>query len=66
MPQPKPREGARYSYADYLTWDDGKRWELIDGEAFCMSPAPMRQHQRKARCLACLNALIALWRPYGS
>ena len=46
MPQLKPSEDERYTYADYLTWDDDKRWELIDGEAFCMSPAPMRQHQQ--------------------
>ena len=24
----------------------GNCWELIDGAAFCMSPAPMRQHQQ--------------------
>jgi Uma2 family endonuclease len=46
MPQPKTSEDERYSYADYLTWNDGQRWELIYGEAFCMSPAPMRQHQK--------------------
>ena len=46
MPQSKPNENERYSYADYLTWDDGKRWELIDGQAFCMSPGPGRQHQK--------------------
>jgi hypothetical protein len=21
----------KYSYANYLTWDDGNRWEIIDG-----------------------------------
>ncbi len=46
MPQSEPREKERYSYADYLTWDDGKCWELIEGEAFCMSPGPGRQHQK--------------------
>ena len=45
MLQPKPNANERHSYADYLTWDDGKRWELIDGQSFCMSPSPMRQHQ---------------------
>lgn len=34
-----------WTYADYLTWDDGQRWELIDGVAYCMSPAPGRRHQ---------------------
>lgn len=40
-----PRE-ERYTYADYLTWDDGKRYELIDGEVYLMSPTPARVHQR--------------------
>jgi Uma2 family endonuclease len=35
----------RYCYADYLRWEDGQRWELIDGEPFCMSPAPGSDHQ---------------------
>jgi len=36
----------RYSYADYLTWSDEERWELIDGTAYDMSPAPGVEHQR--------------------
>ncbi len=36
----------RYTYGDYRTWDDDERWELIDGRAWCMSPAPMRRHQK--------------------
>ena len=33
-----------YSYADYLTWDDDKRYEIIDGEVFDMtSPSVMHQ-----------------------
>ena len=34
-----------YSYADYFSWDDQKRWELINGEVWDMSPAPSRHHQ---------------------
>jgi len=34
-----------YTYGDYKTWDDGLRWELINGEAFCMSPGPRTAHQ---------------------
>ena len=26
----------RYTYGDYKSWDDDLRWELIDGEAYCM------------------------------
>ncbi len=35
----------RYSYADYLTWIDDKRRELIDGFINLMTPAPARLHQ---------------------
>jgi len=35
----------RFSYADYLRWPDEERWELIDGEAWDMSPAPSLLHQ---------------------
>jgi Uma2 family endonuclease len=36
---------VRFSYSDYCAWPDDERWELIDGEAFNMSPAPARIHQ---------------------
>lgn len=39
------KEEYQYTYADYLTWDDGQRWEIIDGVPYCMSPAPSRYHQ---------------------
>ena len=29
MGSPAEKLELRYSYADYQTWDDGKRWELI-------------------------------------
>ncbi len=35
----------RYTFADYLTWIDNKRRELIDGFINLMTPAPTRQHQ---------------------
>ncbi len=38
----------RYTYGDYLTWDDTQRYELIDGSIHVMSPAPGRRHQEVA------------------
>jgi Uma2 family endonuclease len=35
----------RYTYADYLTWDDDVRYELIDGVAYALA-APSTTHQR--------------------
>ena len=38
-------EYQRYNYDDYCTWDDDKRWELIDGVPYAMA-APSRRHQK--------------------
>ena len=35
----------RYTYADYCTWNDDERWELIDGVPYAMA-APLISHQR--------------------
>ena len=42
------RKEKHYTYADYLQWPDEARYELIDGEAFLMSPAPLVEHQEVA------------------
>jgi len=34
-----------YTYADYLQWPADVRYELIDGVAYAMTPAPTRLHQ---------------------
>lgn len=39
------KEETRYTYRDYASWDDGERWELIDGIAYNMTPAPLLIHQ---------------------
>ncbi|MCP4153052.1 MAG: Uma2 family endonuclease [bacterium] len=39
------KEIQKFTYGDYLKWDDGERWEIIDGLAYNMSPAPKRIHQ---------------------
>lgn len=35
----------KFSYADYLNWPEGERFELINGVAYDMSPAPGTGHQ---------------------
>lgn len=39
------RDQHLHTYGEYLTWPDDLRYELIDGRAYAMSPAPTRQHQ---------------------
>jgi Uma2 family endonuclease len=41
---PLAKENPYYTYADYLEWDEGERYEIIDGEANMMAP-PFRVHQ---------------------
>jgi len=38
-------EERKFTYADYLTWPEEERWEIIGGTAFCMIPAPNLKHQ---------------------
>lgn len=45
MPQVQPY-AEHYNYGQYLTWPDEPRYELIDGVAHAISPAPTRTHQR--------------------
>ena len=47
----------RYTYADYLTWADDVRRELIDGFIKMMSPAPRTIHQ-----VVCGNIFATLHR----
>jgi Uma2 family endonuclease len=42
---PLKKSDRRYTYADYRTWPAEERWELIDGVAWNMSPAPSFNHQ---------------------
>jgi Uma2 family endonuclease len=40
------------TYADYRTWPDDRRYELIEGAAYAMAPAPSINHQRMVLSLA--------------
>lgn len=39
------RDSERHTYADYLSWPEDVRYELIDGRAYLMAPAPSLEHQ---------------------
>lgn len=39
------RDAERHTYADYLSWQEDVRYELIDGRAYLMAPAPSLEHQ---------------------
>ncbi|WP_022670114.1 Uma2 family endonuclease [Hippea alviniae] len=39
------RVDKKYTYSDYKNWPDDERWEIINGVAYNMSPAPKIKHQ---------------------
>lgn len=41
---PLPKAELRYSYSEYLTWDEKERWEILDGVPY-LQAAPSRIHQ---------------------
>ena len=42
------RDREQHTYGDYLAWPEDVRYELIDGIAYAMSPAPTVSHQETA------------------
>ena len=44
MPLPEPSH-SKFTYKDYLNWPKDERWELINGVAYDMTPAPGINHQ---------------------
>lgn len=45
MGLPAKKLDRHYTYGDYREWPDDERWELIEGVAWNMSPAPSAAHQ---------------------
>lgn len=39
------RDQEHHTYGDYLNWPDDVRYELVDGHAYAMVPAPSVSHQ---------------------
>lgn len=49
MGSPVRKTNQAYTYEDYVTWPEEERWEIIDGGAYSMTPAPTTGHQRISR-----------------
>jgi Uma2 family endonuclease len=45
MLEPAREYTGKYTFADILSWPEDERWELIDGIAYDMTPAPSQRHQ---------------------
>jgi Uma2 family endonuclease len=59
MGNPAQDIGGKFTYRHYLTWPDEERWELIEGVAWSMSPAPKRGHQEiQARLLTEIRVFL--------
>lgn len=51
MSEHKYKKKQNYNYSDYLSWPEDERWEIIEGDAYNMSPSPSVAHQRISRRL---------------
>ena len=64
------RDPEYHTYGDYLRWPEDVRYELIDGQAYLMAPAPTLDHQvcvgeifrQLANALGNLALLTIRWR----
>ena len=61
---PIPQKDMRLTYSDYLNWDGDERWELIDGFAYAMSPAPTPVHQEISVNLSFQISAFLRGKPY--
>jgi Uma2 family endonuclease len=46
------RDKQHHTYGEYCTWPEDVRYELIDGIAYAMAPAPARVHQEIVLAIA--------------
>jgi len=58
MGLPENREQEHYTYSQYLTWPEGERYELIDGIAYAMSPAPISKLLSSTSKVEVCNPLV--------
>lgn len=58
------KDGQHHTYGDYLNWPDDVRYELIDGDAYLMSPTPDLAHQDVAGEIYCQTANALLGQSY--
>jgi Uma2 family endonuclease len=48
MGDPALGRDESFTYRHYRTWPDEERWELVEGQAWSMSPSPSTWHQELA------------------
>jgi Uma2 family endonuclease len=46
MVYPAESVQQRFSWNEYKEWPEDERWQIIDGQAYCMTSAPNIRHQR--------------------
>ena len=45
MPSQAAMKKRSFTWDNYRSWDDKRRWEIVGGEAYDMTPAPTTRHQ---------------------
>ena len=52
-----------FTWGQYRSWSDDERWELIQGAAYNMTPAPRPRHQSISREITCALSQFFATRP---
>jgi Uma2 family endonuclease len=46
MAFPTEKASQQFSWNEYKDWPENERWQIIDGQAYCMAAAPNIRHQK--------------------
>ena len=46
MPVSAEKSPELFSWNEYKDWPEDERWQIIDGQAYCMAAAPNIRHQK--------------------
>jgi len=46
MVYPAEKSSERFSWNEYKDWPEDERWQIIDGQAYCMTAVPNIRHQK--------------------
>lgn len=46
MAIPSEKASQLFSWNEYKEWPEDERWQIIDGQAYCMTAAPTIRHQK--------------------
>ncbi|MCP4129449.1 MAG: Uma2 family endonuclease [bacterium] len=60
------KQNPKYTYADYLTWNDNQRWEIIEGKRYALpSGNPTRHQTTVGNIIGLMGSYFKSWPYFG-